>query len=328
MRQFDSTPNRPYGGQPPAVRARRRRRIGRAALMASVGVLLAAGAARVFGPGSGETAAAPAQSGPHRARATGDPVLADGITGLAQGAERAGVARRVGVSVVAAGRADAPLGGYRAGDNFPAASVIKVPVMLALEARWQEGSLPRTAAHRRLLERMIQVSDNAATNALIDVVGLPRVNQEIRQVLGVERLITVLGRKLSPTASGPPRNRGCAREIARLLAWIATEEKAGDARAVDMLRIMRGTSPDHRTRIPAAIPLRYRRKVANKTGTLARVVNDAAIVETPSGERYVLCILMDGVGAGRRGEAERFCREVSALCWRRLSGKGLTPGRG
>lgn len=179
---------------------------------------------------------------------------------------------------------------------------------------------------------MMQASDNPATNRLIDWLGPPTgdrwrstpgmkpVNRLVQQVVGSPNPVTRLQSKLNPPHSAPvPTNRGCPWELSQLLVHLSTREKRPDLTAAEMLRVMRGSTAEHRNRIPAGVPTPHRARVANKTGTLARVVNDLALVETASGKRYVLCIMMDGVPS--RSRADRFCREMAAACWKRWSAR-------
>lgn len=243
--------------------------------------------------------------------------LEDRISALVRDAEERGVSERIGVYATWEDP-NCPLTSIRAEESFPAASVIKVPVMLALEAAWDGRQLEREPRHEQCLQRMIQHSDNEDTNRLIDLLGRDAVNKAVHDSLGAERTTTVLVRKLSSAAPGPPRNRTSPREAALLLCEISRRDRQGEASGREMMGFLRGTSPSHRTRIPQGVPRRYRMLVANKTGTLARVVNDAAIVETPRGERFILCILMDGVGC--RAAAEHFCSNVARECWRQIAG--------
>jgi beta-lactamase class A len=236
---------------------------------------------------------------------------------LAREAEATRVAKAIGVYLGPAIPGSPPLAEHRAGGSFAAASVVKVPVMMALLARWNEGSLKRTSRQERLLRRMIQDSDNPATARLIRIVGRPRVNEEIARLLGKERPMTALDRSRRSLVSRRRRNQACPREVAHLLSLISEREQARRKDGVQMLAMMRRTAAHHRTRIPQGVPPVHRHLVANKTGTLGDVVNDAAILETPSGDRYVFCLFLEGIRS--HSQAEAFCRKLSRQCWKALS---------
>ena len=247
---------------------------------------------------------------------------------LAWQAERRGIAKWVGVYAQEAVPGARPAVNYRAEEDFPAASVIKLPVMLAVFDVWNAHPARRRNTQVQWVRRMMQASDNPATNRLIDWLGKPTgdrwrntpgmksVNGIVQRVTGNRTTVTRLQSKLNPPRPGPaPTNRGCPWELAQLVVHLSARETRRDPAAAEMLRIMRGSAANHRTRIPAAIPKTYRARVANKTGSLSRVVNDLALVETPSGRRYVLCIMLDGISSHSR--ADRFCREITAACWKR-----------
>lgn len=244
------------------------------------------------------------------------------LPGLCREAERTGVAARVGVCLLdERGRV---LAAHRPDADYPSASLIKIPVMLAVLEAWQEGRIPRTEAGWNRVARMIQNSDNPATNELLDAVGVEAVNRIIRAVTGAPRPVTRLTRKLAVPARGAYMNRAAPSEIARMLLHIHQRERAGDPAGAAMLRVLRGTWPEHRDRIAAGIPVAWRPRTGNKTGTLRRVVSDAALVETPSGARYILVVILDGVRS--REQAEAWIRRFSAACWARYSPPGRLPG--
>lgn len=264
--------------------------------------------------------------GPHRPL----PTATGAIDRMAQEAERKGVARWIGIHAQEAVPQGKVTACYRCEEDFPSASVIKVPVMMAVHERWAEGA-PKRPREVGLVRRMIQVSDNPATNALVDWLGAPTgnrwrntpgmrpVNELVERVSRSAPGVTRMQSKLNPPNPGPvSTNRACPYELAQLMVHLSQRELRGDAAAREMLTLMRGTSADHRTRIPAGVPHPYRARVANKTGTISSVVNDMALIDGPEGKRYVLSILMEGVR--NRARAEQFCRAVTAACWKQWSG--------
>ena len=258
------------------------------------------------------------------------------VHALAWEAEANRTARYVGVYVASA-QDDRVFAAFRADEDFPAASIIKVPVMLAvLDSRAKRRPRPD---EDRLVRRMMQQSDNAATNALLDALGAPTqrgqqrdtpgmaaVNRKVAEVLGQDEPVTRVQLRLGvPAGLTNPLNRGCPQEFGELLRHLAARARQRDAAAREMIAMMRGSSADHRTRLPQGVPPRFRAQVANKTGTLPTVVADAALVRTPGGEQYVVAVVFEGVTAATTARAEEYCRQISTLCWNNLAGPKLTP---
>jgi beta-lactamase class A len=106
---------------------------------------------------------------------------------------------------------------------------------------------------------MLAVSDNAATNVLIDRLGLAAVNDEIGR-LGLER--TVLRR---PMMADGPENETCALDLARGLARIE------DATVATHLRLV--LDSQLRYHLPADV------SIAAKTGELDSVFHEVALLE-------------------------------------------------
>jgi beta-lactamase class A len=159
----------------------------------------------------------------------------------------------------------------------PAASTIKIFVASAF---WRAGLDPREPAAVEktpwsLSDRlagpltlgdlallMLAVSDNAATNALLDRLGFEAINEELARLgLGT----TVLRRKM--IADGP-ENLTCARDLARGLAQVAAEEpRILDALAATQDSLLPYLVPD----VPVAV----------KTGELPNAYHEVAYVGTP-----------------------------------------------
>jgi beta-lactamase class A len=106
---------------------------------------------------------------------------------------------------------------------------------------------------------MLAVSDNAATNVLIDRLGFDTVNDEIAR-LGLER--TVLRRKMMTPG---PENETCALDLARGLARIEN--------GVVTTHLRLTLDSQLRYHLPAAV------SVAAKTGELDSVFHEVALLE-------------------------------------------------
>lgn len=175
---------------------------------------------------------------------------------------------------------------------FPAASVIKVPIMLelfrqgidlsqrfVLEDRHRAGGagvLHELASGASLTvldlcRLMIIISDNVASNALLDLVGAGRVNALMAE-LGMS---AHLGRRFMEPATPERDNRMSARDAARCI-----EVAVRDPLALDILG-----RQQYREKIPLMLPPQV--AVAHKTGELEGVRHDAGLVDG----RFILALL-------------------------------------
>lgn len=192
----------------------------------------------------------------------------------------------------------------RQDETFPAASVIKLPIMLCLLEMVQQGkarleqTVPLREWHRTggsglfqyfhaglevTLEdactAMVAISDNTATNLLLDVTGIEAVNRLLdRLECPRTRLHRYFGKPEMPGPAGP--SQAVPSEIGLLLERILRRDlltpELNDL-AVVMLR-----RQNHRALIPRFLP--EGTPVAHKTGSLNGVRHDAGIVWLPCGE--------------------------------------------
>lgn len=203
----------------------------------------------------------------------------------------------------------------RGDQPFPAASVIKVPVLVELfhqvrqgrirledplvllEADKKPGSgiLQFLAAPHQLTVRdaaflMIALSDNTATNLILDKIGIRSVAARMDS-LGLPH--TRIFRKVfsSEPALDPD---SAARyglgvttplEMARLFALLYRGEAVSPEASREMLALLKAQFSNDR--IPRLLPAGT--EVAHKDGSLDATRNDCGIVFTP-GHDYVLCI--------------------------------------
>ena len=191
----------------------------------------------------------------------------------------------------------------REDELFPSASVIKLPLVMTLYADAAQGRLDldeRVAVgdrvdgsgvlrHIRDVERLslrdlamlaIIVSDNTATNRLIDRIGVDRVGERLRE-WGCPK--SRLSRKMYDFEAAKRGNENVmtARETVSLLVRLERGE-CEDRRTSDAVLAILEQCQD-RTMLLRYLP--YAAKVPHKTGTLDESRNDAAIVP---GERPVV----------------------------------------
>ncbi|MGO1317537.1 MAG: serine hydrolase [Cellulomonadaceae bacterium] len=136
----------------------------------------------------------------------------------------------------------------------------------------QSGQFPLDISVAELMRLMVQVSDNTATNVLIDLAGgFSAVNDYVAE-LGFEEL--QLGRKMIHPALPPlQENYLTAQETTELIALLWDGEILSPESSAHIIDLMKGQLVD--TKFGAVIP---RVHLANKTGELADVSHDSGIV--------------------------------------------------
>lgn len=209
---------------------------------------------------------------------------------------------------------------------FPSASVIKVPMLALLLKDVQAGRLdwhkpyPIAAKNRVggtgilceldpdytptlavLAKLMIVISDNTATNQIMDLIGIDRFNAFCRE-MGYAH-ITLMRKMLDFEAIKQGKNNYmCAGEAGRLLSSIARGEFVNSEVCATIVGIME--KQQCRNKLPALIPAipswspeEQRRNpkpgtllVANKTGELDHIQHDVGIFTLPDKRRYVIAV--------------------------------------
>lgn len=209
---------------------------------------------------------------------------------------------------------------HLADDVFPTASTIKLAILYELFRQVDEGTLrlddtrPLDTRHvvggtgilselgtpvlslRDYATLMIVLSDNTATNVLIDAVGMQHVTERMAS-LGLKE--TKLRRRMIDieAARRGDENVSTPREIARLLEVLYKGEGLKKESAEALLAILRKTkSSPIRAATPEAVV------VANKPGTLDGVEVDAGIVYL-TGRPYILAVMTTYLKDNAAGDA-------------------------
>jgi beta-lactamase class A len=193
----------------------------------------------------------------------------------------------------------------RVDELFPSASVIKLPLVMALYADAAQGEIDldeRLAVGARidgsgvlrhlrdvdglslrdLAMLAVIVSDNTATNRLIERLGIERVNQRMREWGWPQSL---LARKMYDfeAAKAGHENVMTARETAGMLLRLERGECVDRTTSDAVLAVL--AQCQDRTMLRRYLP--EGTKVAHKTGTLDESRNDAAII---AGEPSVIVV--------------------------------------
>ena len=180
---------------------------------------------------------------------------------------------------------------------------------------------------RDLATMMVAVSDNAATNVLIDKLGMQNVNAMLDS-LGLTH--TRLRRKMMDlqAAKEGRENISTPREMMQLLEAIYRGKVLDKDSTADFFKLL---STNKSSFIPRDLPPDL--KIANKPGELEAVRNDSGIVFV-EGRPYVICAMTGYLRNEREGEDA--IAKVSLIAWRmfdRLSrateyGRVVSPGNG
>lgn len=190
---------------------------------------------------------------------------------------------------------------------FPAASTIKLVILVALARAVDEGRLRladpapvlttqkvggsgvlnwlQTGLELTLRDHawlMIVISDNTASNVLIDAVGLPAVHG-VQHSLGLKE--TSLNRRFLGRLpdEGTPENVATAGDLVSLLSAIANGTAASVDRTVWMLELL--GDQQHRDRLPRRFPEGV--TFVGKSGSLTGIAHDVGMLRGPGGEAAV-----------------------------------------
>lgn len=205
-------------------------------------------------------------------------------------------------------------------ETFPLASTIKLAILYELFKQADDGQVNLDEIHtldrrhvaggsgvlveltapamslRDYATLMVVVSDNTATNLLIDALGMANITRRMG-ALGLKSL--QLRRKMIDLAAAErgDENVGTAADLARLLTRIYRSEGLKQESSAAIITILRKPKPSAlRDGVPSGIP------VANKTGTLDGVAADAGIVYLAD-RPYVFVALTTFLRSNTDGEA-------------------------
>lgn len=198
----------------------------------------------------------------------------------------------------------------------PAASTVKIPIMIEIFRKIERGEmtlddtraltdadkthgsgvllhlhdgLPTTIDD--LLYLMISISDNTATNMLIEIAGLEQVNQTMQELGMVRSRLSrpMLGR---PAGEGdPPENLATANDYVTCVDAILNNTAASAescAAIVDLLEKQQNTR-----RISRWVPDTEEYRWGSKTGSLDGICNDVGFITGPAGTVIVSVFLSE-----------------------------------
>jgi beta-lactamase class A len=221
--------------------------------------------------------------------------------------------------------------------SFPAASTIKLPILMALFQAVDAGKvrLDDTLTVRRDLiasgsgelqnspgaklsvlktaTMMIAISDNTGTNMIIDKLGGRQALNSKFKSWGLRK--TVINRLLGDFQG---KNTTSPADLVRLSALLAKHQLITETSRSKVLDILNQT--ENRKLLPAG--LGKGAAIAHKTGTLGRLIGDAGIIEMPNGKLYLAGIFVKRSFNDLR--ARDFVQEVSKLTYKYINDRQVS----
>ena len=210
---------------------------------------------------------------------------------------------------------------YNADRLFRSASLIKLPIMIAVMDAVERGKISldtelvitnrermdgsgslkwaRDGTRLSVLEivyRMVTESDNTATRLLIDRFGVDYFKSYFKQIGLAYTNITLEGMDLT-SGRVVKENYTTPREMGYLLEKIYNKEAVSKNMSEMMLDILK-RNKSH-SRIRKGVPLTW--EVGHKTGLLRKSCSDVGIIFSPKGD-YIIAVLLDDVVSYRSGK--------------------------
>jgi beta-lactamase class A len=223
---------------------------------------------------------------------------------------------------------------HNAERQFRAASVVKIPLMIEVFRQAERGAFSLEDRHTVLPEQKtpgsgvllhlhtgvemtvndllyltISISDNTATNMLIDLVGMQAVNDTMH-ALGMRDSNLRRPMRGRPAQAGEIENLATPRDYLHAVAAILDDRAASPESCAAMISLLERQQNDRRVArfLPASNQVRW----GSKTGSLTGVTNDVGFVSTPRG---TLAVAVFCEGFQDQHEAERVIGEIArAAC--------------
>ena len=222
---------------------------------------------------------------------------------------------------------------------FASASTIKVPILVAFFQAVDEGKIqldqmltvkPEHIAEGsgdmqddgpgkkysalEVARKMIVISDNTATNMMIELLGGAEVLNQHFATWGLRA--TVLRNKL-PDLEGT--NTSSPKDLINIIAQIDRGNLVSVKSRDRILQIMRQTKND--SLLPRG--LGEGAVIAHKTGNINTMLADAGMVDLPNGKRYLLAVMVKHPPETEK-PAQTLIRDISKMSYRYLN-DGETP---
>ncbi|NJL62145.1 MAG: serine hydrolase [Methylacidiphilales bacterium] len=225
------------------------------------------------------------------------------------------------------------------GAMFSAASTIKIPILVAFFQDVDAGKIrldetmtttksaiatgsgdiqykPAGTTYTALevVNKMITISDNTATNMLIERLGgMESLNQRFRSW----GLNTTTIRNILPDVEGT--NTTTPKELANLIAVVTKGNLVSMQSRDRILDIMRRTVKDNL--LPSG--LGQGATIAHKTGEIGAVLADAGLVDLTTGKRYIAAVMVQR--PRNDASAEKLISSISRAAYQQFSEGNSVP---
>ena len=198
------------------------------------------------------------------------------------------------------------------------ASLIKLYIAGCYLERVKKGKLDDNYDYQ--LFKMLSESDNGATNTLIDVLGMDRINRFMKKH---HFKAGKLNRKM--LVQNGTENYTSSADCGKVLREVYNWDYVNPDSSARVMRALWAQIPRNRQKIPAGVPSDI--ETANKTGELythdqngtgITVQNDAAVIFAPD-HPYIL-VVMTAVPGGGEGQLHREIAGLSAQVYEAICG--------
>ena len=226
-----------------------------------------------------------------------------------------------------------------ASSAFPAASTIKIPILIAFFQDVDAGKmrLDETLTIRRemvaagsgvlqyqpvgtqltaeeVANKMITVSDNTAANMLINRLGgIEALNERFRSW----GLTTTVIRNLLPDLQGT--NSTTPKELGSLIAMVSKGNLVSQSSSDRLLSMMRHTIRNQM--LPSGIGSGA--TIAHKTGDINTMLADVGLVDLPTGKRYIISVMVQRPNNDFR--AEKLISSISRVTYQPFNPTATAP---
>jgi beta-lactamase class A len=170
------------------------------------------------------------------------------------------------------------------------------------------GFIGATVPVLELIQRMVTLSSNLATNLLMEIVGAPNVTATMHS-LGAHGIQVLRGVEDGKAYRAGLNNTATARDLMIIYEALAKKTVVDEGSCDQMLSIL--FDQRHNDKFPALLPKEV--KVAHKTGSITGIEHDSGIVYLPNGKLYVLVVLSKGLKSNEEGN--RVISELSKIVY-------------